>query len=143
MTTTRLLTADDLLALPDDGMRRELVRGELRTMTPAGFDHGAVVMNLASLVGPFVKHHGLGVASGAETGFRLAADPDTLRASDLGFVARERIPRSGRPVGFFPGAPDLAVHAPSGEARILGEEDTLGGGEVLPGFACSVAELFA
>src|SRR3954471_10844621 len=31
------MTAEELLELPDDGMRHELVEGELRTMTPAGF----------------------------------------------------------------------------------------------------------
>jgi hypothetical protein len=30
------MTAEELFELPDDGMRHELVEGELRTMTPAG-----------------------------------------------------------------------------------------------------------
>jgi hypothetical protein len=32
----RRMTAEELFDLPDDGMRRELVEGELRGMTPAG-----------------------------------------------------------------------------------------------------------
>ena len=31
-TTVQLLTAEDLLRMPDDGFRYELVRGELRKM---------------------------------------------------------------------------------------------------------------
>ena len=43
----RMVTADELFRLPDEGYRCELVRGALRKVTPAGFDHGAIVMNLA------------------------------------------------------------------------------------------------
>ena len=34
-TTSRLVTANDLLCLPDDGLRRELIAGEVLTMSPA------------------------------------------------------------------------------------------------------------
>ena len=36
-------------------------------------------------------------------------DPDTVRAPDVAFILRERVPQEGLPRGFFPGAPDLAV----------------------------------
>ena len=35
-----LLTAEDLWKQPDDGYRYELVKGVIRRMTPAGFEHG-------------------------------------------------------------------------------------------------------
>jgi len=38
----------------------------------------------------------------------IARDPDTVRAPDVAYVAKERIPET-EPVGFFRGAPDLAV----------------------------------
>jgi hypothetical protein len=38
-TAHQLTTAEQLLAMPDDGHRYDLVRGELRKMTPAGFEH--------------------------------------------------------------------------------------------------------
>ncbi|HEV2129464.1 MAG TPA: Uma2 family endonuclease, partial [Longimicrobiaceae bacterium] len=80
MSTIRtVMTAEELFAMPDDGMRHELVRGELRTMTPAGGEHGAVVGNLTSLAGPFIRTNRLGKVFGAETGFLLAVHPDTLR----------------------------------------------------------------
>jgi Uma2 family endonuclease len=111
--TETLLTAEDLLALPDDGCRHELVNGEMTTMTPAGSEHGVIALRLATRVGPFVEARGLGEVFTAETGFKIASDPDTVRAPDLAFVRRERIPESGIPTGFWPGAPDLAAEVVS------------------------------
>jgi Uma2 family endonuclease len=37
----------------------------------------------------------------------------------------------------------VAVHEPSGTTSILTETQVLTGGEVLPGFACPVSDLFA
>jgi Uma2 family endonuclease len=107
--TPTLATADELFVMPDDGFRYELVKGELRRMPPAGSEHGAVAVNIAVVIAPFVKAHSLGVVFGAETGFKIASDPDTVRAPDLAFVRRTRIPEEGIPRGFWPGAPDLAV----------------------------------
>jgi Uma2 family endonuclease len=112
-TTPTLVTANELCALPDDGFRYELVRGEVRRMPPAGSEHGAVVMNLGSPLHACVRSHDLGVVFGAETGFKIASDPDTVRAPDLAFVRREHIPEGGIPSGFWPGAPDLAVEVTS------------------------------
>ena len=36
----KLMTAEEFMALPDDGLRRELVRGEVRTMSPTQDPHG-------------------------------------------------------------------------------------------------------
>jgi hypothetical protein len=47
-TITRSVTADELLAMPDDGYRYELVKGELRKMAPAGDEHGELTMALAA-----------------------------------------------------------------------------------------------
>jgi len=49
-TTTHLMTAEELLRLPDDGLRHELIKGELLTMPPLGEEHGAVTMNLSILL---------------------------------------------------------------------------------------------
>jgi Uma2 family endonuclease len=107
-----LLTAADLLAL-EDGLRHELVNGELTTMTPSGSEHGLITAALAQLVRTHVAASGLGLVFGAEAGFRLTTDPDTVRAPDLAFVRRARIPATGIPTGFWPGAPDLAAEVVS------------------------------
>jgi Uma2 family endonuclease len=106
-------SAEDLWNLPDDGMRHELVEGQLRTMTPAGAEHGRVTFTASVLLGVHVRRSGSGVAFGAETGFVLASDPDTVRAPDAAFVSKARADAVGRTVKFWPGPPDFAVEVVS------------------------------
>jgi Uma2 family endonuclease len=116
--TLQRSTASELFEMPDDGFRYELVKGELRKMSPSGWEHGVVVVNITLLLGQYVRTNQLGVCCGAETGFKIASDPDTVRAPDLGFVSRERIPEGGVPKTFWPGSPDLAVEVLSpGDTR--------------------------
>jgi len=77
-------------------------------MSPAGFEHGRIVASITVPLGSFVKENALGVITGAETGFQIAHDPDTVRAPDVGFIRAERV-SSTPTLGFFQGAPDLAV----------------------------------
>ena len=39
-TQTKTVTAEELLEMPDDGLPREMVRGEVMEMAPAGDEHG-------------------------------------------------------------------------------------------------------
>ena len=112
-TTIQQVTADDLLRMPDDGFRYELVKGELRKMCPAGHEHGRVAMRFALRLGNHVETNNLGVVYAAETGFLISSDPDTVRAPDVAFVRQERVERVGKTKGFWPGAPDLAVEVVS------------------------------
>src|SRR6266704_4101153 len=112
------MTADELLAMPDDGWRYELVKGELIRMAPTGDEHGEVTMELATPLHLHVKKHNLGRVYAAETGFKLESDPDTVRALDIAFVRRERIEATGTLKGYRPGAPDLVVEVLSPSDRI-------------------------
>jgi len=94
----------------------ELIRGELVMMSPAGFDHGGIAGNIALALGVFVKPRFLGTVVTAETGFRIARDPDTVRAPDVAFVRADRIPPGGVK-GFFQGPPDIAVEVVSPNDR--------------------------
>ena len=171
-----ITTAEQLLRAQDIG-RCELIRGELRMMTPAGDEHGRITINVTVPVAAFVRSRKLGVLHCAETGFILSRDPDTVRAPDLAFTRVERASPPER--GFVPGPPDLAVEVLSPDDRpgyvrekvsewleagtvavwvvdprkktvtvhgetttVLEEADTLVGGELLPGFALPVRELF-
>jgi Uma2 family endonuclease len=109
MSTKTLMSAEELLALPDDHMRHELIEGELTTMTPAGYEHGRVAFRVAVLLGQFLAKNPIGDAFAAETGFWIGSDPDTVRAPDLAFVSRERVPEVRAARGFGRGAPDFAV----------------------------------
>lgn len=106
---TQAMTADQLLKLPRDEGRCELVKGELIRMSPASARHGQITGCLHSALHAHVAARGLGVVCAAETGFLLARDPDTVRGPDVSFVARERIPAGGVPEGYWPFAPDLAA----------------------------------
>lgn len=180
-TTTSLMTADELWELPSNGDRYELVKGELRTMAPAGFEHGQRGSKLLILLGFFVLERRLGWVVGPDTGFVLSRDPDVVRSPDVAFVARARVPVEPV-VKFFPGAPDLAVevlsptdtfdeieekiedyfsagtrlvwvvnprsksvsvYRPAMAFEVLRGEQKLTGLDVVEGFECRVADLFA
>ena len=104
-----LLTADDLTKQPDNGTRYELVKGVLRKMPPAGFEHGICAAEIGSRLNVHVRTHQLGYVYGAETGFKIAQNPDTVRAPDAAFVRQASIERQGIVKGYWEGAPDLAI----------------------------------
>jgi Uma2 family endonuclease len=108
-TATKLFTADDLLKEPRDGYRYELTKGKLIREPPAGNIHGKRTMRLGWRLARHVEANDLGVVFAAETGFRLASDPDTVRAPDIAFVSKARVEQVGEFEGFWPGAPDLAI----------------------------------
>jgi Uma2 family endonuclease len=110
------MTAEELSELPDDGMRHELVEGELRTMTPAGFEHGRLALRMGARILDHVEKHGLGEVLAAETGFLLHRQPDTVRAPDVAFVSADRMPTAAVP-GFAELAPDLVVEVVSPSDR--------------------------
>ena len=112
-TSTRMVTADDLLRMPDDGRRYELVEGELTSMAPAGGRHGHVAMQIGWRLAEYVGKNGLGMTFAAETGFLLARNPDTVRAPDAAFVAAKRLPPSGVTASFVDIVPDLVVEVAS------------------------------
>lgn len=123
----REVNAEDLLRMPDDGFRYELVRGELRQMAPAGNVHGRIAMNFGTSLNNHIRAHDLGVVYAAETGFRLAEDPDTVRAPGVAFVSRERLEEIGEVEGYWPGAPDLAAEVISpGDSHLEVEEKVFG-----------------
>jgi len=103
-----LLTAEQLLDVRIPNKRFELVRGVLVVREPPGGRHGRIAMNVAMELGNYVRTHDLGVVYAAETGFTVARRPDTVRAPDLAFVRRERLP-SPEPIGYPDLAPDLVV----------------------------------
>jgi Uma2 family endonuclease len=107
-TAPTLTTAEELLLIPDDGMRHELVRGELRVMPAPGFRHGHIAARMARLLDRHATETSCGVAAG-ETGFVLSRDPDTVRVPDAAFVSKERFESVGDTAKHWPGAPDLAV----------------------------------
>jgi Uma2 family endonuclease len=122
-THTGITTADELLSKPDDGLRYELVRGELQEMAPAGKEHGEVTVRITWRLAQYVETRKLGVVFAAETGFRLGTDPDTVRAPDVAFVSQARLDAVGHVDGYWPGAPDLVIEVVSPNDRYTDVED--------------------
>jgi Uma2 family endonuclease len=123
VATQTSVTADELLRMPNDGARYELVRGEVTRMAPAGQRHGRIAMNLLTSLNASVRAQRLGVVYAAESGFLLATTPDTVRAPDVAFVSRERLKRQAEVEGYWPGAPDLVVEVISLADRYADVED--------------------
>lgn len=116
-TQIQTITADELLRMPRGRVRRELIRGELREMTPAGHNHGRIAVNAGGRLAQHVRENDLGAVYAAETGFKIESDPDTVRAPDASFVRRERADAARGVEGYFPGAPDLAIEVISPDDR--------------------------
>ena len=179
MTTTRkLMTAEELMLLPDNGYRQELVRGELIEMPPPGKGHGTVSHRFGLAIGSYADANDYGTV-GDNHGYKLESNPDTVRAPDMAWFA------PGHPAeltdGYPERAPDLVVeikspsdtprmvaeraqmwldfgtrevwygdpertsvtrYRPGEEPQVLGEDDVLDGGDLLPGFSIPVWRLF-
>ena len=114
-TLEKTMTAEQLFALGGIG-RCELVRGELVSMSPTGYDHGWISSKIDRALGNFVESRKLGRVLASEAGFLISRDPDTVLAPDVAFVRAERDPPGGQKQ-FFPGAPDLAVEVLSPNDR--------------------------
>src|SRR5436190_1664460 len=112
LAESRIHTSDELMALPSDE-RYELIMGELIAMPPPpGGEHGSRTFSLSVGVGVFVEEHELGYCFAAETGFKIATNPDTVLAADFAFVRKERLP-DGVPVKHVPLAPDIVLETRS------------------------------
>ncbi|HEU5431253.1 MAG TPA: Uma2 family endonuclease [Thermomicrobiales bacterium] len=124
MTTTKLMTADELLAMPDDGRLWELVRGELREVSPTGLEASATAALLGSWLTLYVIERRLGVVTNAEGGFVFERDPDTVLAPDVAFVRREHLPAPADRRKFGQVSPDLAVEvmSPTDRPRAVAEK---------------------
>ncbi|MEZ6135022.1 MAG: Uma2 family endonuclease [Pirellulaceae bacterium] len=116
-----IVTANELFEFPSDGFRYELIRGNLHMMSPAGGRHGRLAHRIAVLLDKHVEEFKLGVVFAAETGFRIAVDPDTVLAPDVAFLKQSRYDSLANETGYLPLAPDLAIEVRSPndrEARI-------------------------
>jgi Uma2 family endonuclease len=120
ITTARRIWSDhELLALSKDGHDKEIINGEM-IMSPAGSDHGAIIMAISGPLYMYVLKKQLGKVLDGQTGFRMSSGD--LLSPDVSFVtlARWEAHRKTKAV-FFPGGPDLAVEvlSPEDSLRIL------------------------
>jgi Uma2 family endonuclease len=115
------MTAEEFLALPDnDGVDRELIRGELRErpMTYQNRRHSPTEARIAKLLGNWLdtQPEPRGEIASGEAGFLLRDDTDTIVGIDVAYVSHEVVSRNPEGV-VFKGPPVLAV-------EILSPSDT-------------------
>ncbi|MCA9220086.1 MAG: Uma2 family endonuclease [Planctomycetales bacterium] len=179
------LTAEFLLTLPDDGIDRELVNGQLRErpMTRRNRFHSRAVARLSHLLETWAtlsSSPDVEVYSG-EVGCILQRAPDTAVGIDVAVFSAEVIARQTSETSMIEGAPLLAievlspfdkiedihgkvdlylnagtslvwivdpyfqtvqVHRRNAAPETFNCEETVGGGEVLPGLRLAVADVF-
>src|SRR5262249_53080471 len=83
----------------------------------AGGRHGKIAMWVGHLWLRFLETDPLGEVFGADTGFILSRNPDTILAPDVAFVRSDRLPPDEEQEGFLRLAPDLAVEVVSPSER--------------------------
>ncbi len=112
---TRPLTYDDLCQMPDDGLRYEIIGGELIVSSAPTIPHQIVLGDLYFLIRDFLRtHRHLGEVYLSPFDVRLS--PHDIIEPDLLFIRRERLDilNSGR---YAMGAPDLVVEIISPSSR--------------------------
>ncbi len=120
---TRLMTTEELLALPEDGVERWLIRGQLREKPRVWRDrwHARAMVRVAVLLQAWLDQQpeprGLVLIGGA--GVRLQRNPDTTVGVDAVYVSAEVAAREPDDTALIDGAPVLAV-------EILSPDDTHG-----------------
>jgi Uma2 family endonuclease len=111
-TSTALMTAEELMNLPDDNLRHELINGELIKMPLPKLPHGQVALQLGAALVQFVWDHELGAVYD-HCGFQLTVNPDTVLGPDVAFISKQRLKEAGEVEGYWQGPPDLAVEVRS------------------------------
>lgn len=93
MAPKPMATEADLLQMPDDGWKYELVDGEIRRLSPAGGPHGSVAAELVFRLMAHIKGQNRKAAHifDSSTGFRLKGG--NVRAPDVSFVFADRLPQ--------------------------------------------------
>jgi Uma2 family endonuclease len=108
-TTAALLTAEDFLALADDGPPLELVRGKVVPMNVPNFEHGVLCGEIAFRLRAFLDLNDIGRVTTNDAGFITERDPDTVRGPDVAFFSYQRVPKErGRLKGYPPEPPEIA-----------------------------------
>lgn len=112
----RKMTADELLALPDDGVERWLIRGELREnpetdMNRRNPDHSGTMFNVAGLVAAWLRTQSQphGKAYAGDVSFKLQRDRETLVGIDVAYISAELVAKTPKGCKVVDGVPILAV----------------------------------
>jgi Uma2 family endonuclease len=121
VSVPRLMTTEEFLALPEDGVDRDLIRGQLREhhTTLRGFRHTRATGKLAAFLVHWLdtQPEPRGEILVGGMGFRIRRNPDTTVGIDIAYVGPQTCARTPDDVFLFDELPILA-------AEILSPSDT-------------------
>jgi Uma2 family endonuclease len=112
-TAEHLLTAEEYLQLPDQGIPTELVRGRVVEMNVPAPRHGQICSKIDRIVGNYVDEHNLGHVVINDSGVVTEHDPDTVRGADVAFYSFARVSRGRFPSGYLTVVPELVFEVRS------------------------------
>jgi len=113
LVENKVWTEAELMALPDDSRKYELVEGEI-VVSNAGIEHEFIGARLINSLFSFVWKHRLGIVCGSSAGCWMKSG--NLRSPDVSFIAKERLQGLKRPPKeFWQGAPELVIEIISNE----------------------------
>lgn len=120
----KVWTTAELLALPDDGVERWLINGELHehrdpTMTKRNRWHSQILVSVAALLKMWRNQSAepRGQVVGGEAGCILSREPDTTVGIDVAYFSPDVVQREFEETTLMEGPPILAV-------EILSPSDT-------------------
>jgi Uma2 family endonuclease len=122
---SQLMTTEEFLALPDDGVERWLIEGQVRewgrgkSVTVRNWIHRSVMIALGGCLKAWRDRQTppRGQVIGGEAGVRLSRNPDVTVGVDVGYVSAEVMARQTGKSALIEGVPSLAV-------EILSPSDT-------------------
>ena len=106
MTTSSKFTSADLLLMPDDGKRYEVIQGELHVAKQPSYQHQFACGRVFRFLDEWNDRSGLGIAIEAP-GLIFAEDDDV--APDLVWISRARGPQVFGVDGKLHSAPELVI----------------------------------
>lgn len=112
-SVSTLMTTEEMLALPENGMERDLIRGELREkpVTVRNRFHSTAESKIVGFLTlwELQKTQSLGRICSGEAGCILQRNPDTTVGIDVAYFSAETVARQTDATTLFDGAPLLAV----------------------------------
>jgi Uma2 family endonuclease len=115
------MTTEELLALPENGIDRELIRGQLKEkpMTYRNRFHTRAVTRIAHELERWLEQRSepRGEIHTGEVGCILRRDPDTVVGIDVAFFSADVVARQSDETTLVEGAPRLAVEVLSPSDR--------------------------
>ncbi len=112
-TPVIVVTTDDLLAMPEDGVERELIQGQLRErpMTRRNRAHSLLTATLVFFLEAWIRLQPRPWAEvlAGEAGFRIRRNPDTTVGIDVAYISPELASATPPDARLVEGVPVLAV----------------------------------